>query len=68
MARLETSDDIITVFDSDPNGDGIDTLMNIERLQFNDGTITCWWRARMLDPLGQPTVSDGNAAAIWASS
>ncbi|EJM93074.1 Ca2+-binding protein, RTX toxin [Pseudomonas sp. GM74] len=59
----DVTDDVWTVADSVAGRDGIDTLLNIERLQFADGqqVLVPGLNAQ---PVGSPTVSDGNGGAI----
>src|SRR5690606_17462384 len=60
-----TSDDIVTVIDNvvDRNGDGlpdndgVDRLINVERLQFSDGSVTLVPGLNN-DPIGLATIDD----------
>jgi Ca2+-binding RTX toxin-like protein len=51
-----TSNDVVTVDSGNPNGDGIDTLRGIERLQFVDQAVVL--NGTNLAPVGQLTVND----------
>ncbi|VVP33437.1 hypothetical protein PS900_04477 [Pseudomonas fluorescens] len=59
----DVTDDVWTVADSVVGRDGIDTLLNIERLQFSDNqqVLVAGLNAQ---PDGSPTVADGNGGAI----
>jgi Ca2+-binding RTX toxin-like protein len=58
-----TADDLVTVVDLVPNRDGVDRLINVERLQFSDVAETLVFfdqNGNLLnnDPIGQPTIDD----------
>ncbi|WP_223509741.1 peroxidase family protein [Pseudomonas sp. BF-RE-29] len=59
----DVTDDVWTVADSVAGRDGIDTLLNIERLQFADNqqVLVAGLNAQ---PNGSPTVTDGNGGEI----
>ena len=56
-AELGTADDFVTVIDNVVGRDGIDRLINVERLQFGDGSTYAVSGVNN-DPLGQPTIDD----------
>jgi Ca2+-binding RTX toxin-like protein len=57
------ADDVWTVTDTEVGRDGTDTLLHIERLQFAD-TQQVLVSGLNAQPLGSPTVTDGNGGAI----
>ncbi|PMV86516.1 MULTISPECIES: peroxidase family protein [unclassified Pseudomonas] len=57
------ADDVWTVTDTEAGRDGTDTLLHIERLQFAD-TQQVLVPDLNAQPLGRPTVADGNGGAI----
>ncbi|MGY2259803.1 peroxidase family protein [Pseudomonas sp. SDO55104_S430] len=57
-----TADDVWTVVDTVAGRDGTDTLLHIERLQFADGQRVL--AAGNANPVGRPTITDGNGGAI----
>ncbi|MDR6609793.1 peroxidase family protein [Pseudomonas synxantha] len=57
------ADDVWTVADNVAGRDGTDTLLHIERLQFAD-TQQVLVPGQNAQPVGSPTVSDGNGGAI----
>jgi Ca2+-binding RTX toxin-like protein len=57
------ADDVYTVIDSVAGRDGTDTLLHIERLQFADDQLVLV-PGQNAQPVGSPTVSDGNGGAI----
>jgi Ca2+-binding RTX toxin-like protein len=59
----DVTDDVWTVADSVAGRDGTDTLLHIERLQFADGQQVLV-PGQNAQPVGSPTVSDGNGGAI----
>ncbi|MDF9774136.1 peroxidase family protein [Pseudomonas baetica] len=59
----DLADDVYTVIDSVAGRDGTDTLLHIERLQFADGQQVLV-PGQNAQPVGSPTVSDGNGGAI----
>ncbi|HXE87531.1 MAG TPA: peroxidase family protein, partial [Hyphomicrobiaceae bacterium] len=52
-----TADDFVTVIDNVAGRDGIDRLINVERLQFGDGSAVAVFGVNN-DPVGQPTIDD----------
>ncbi len=52
-----TADDFVTVIDNVVGRDGVDRLINVERLQFGDGSTYAVFGANN-DPVGQPTIGD----------
>ncbi|MHC8366475.1 peroxidase family protein [Pseudomonas sp. ZT5P21] len=58
----DVADDVWTVTDTEVGRDGTDTLLHIERLQFADTQQVLV--AGNAQPLGRPTVTDGNGGAI----
>ncbi|WP_085718697.1 peroxidase family protein [Pseudomonas sp. B28(2017)] len=59
----DLADDVYTVTDSVAGRDGTDTLLHIERLQFAD-TQQVLVPGQNAQPVGRPTLSDGNGGAI----
>ncbi|MCK8688264.1 hypothetical protein, partial [Pseudomonas umsongensis] len=57
------ADDVWTVTDTVAGRDGTDTLLHIERLQFAD-TQRVLVQGLNAQPVGRPTLSDGNGGAI----
>ncbi|MDI3355062.1 heme peroxidase [Pseudomonas sp. UYIF39] len=57
------ADDVWTVTDTEVGRDGTDTLLHIERLQFAD-TQQVLVTGLNAQPVGRPTVTDGNGGAI----
>jgi len=55
--ELGTADDFVTVIDNVVGRDGIDRLINVERLQFGDGSTVAVSGVNN-DPVGQPTIDD----------
>ncbi|MGF6283190.1 peroxidase family protein [Pseudomonas silensiensis] len=60
---LNVADDVWTVADTVAGRDGTDTLLHIERLQFAD-TQQVLVTGLNAQPVGRPTVTDGNGGAI----